>query len=108
MKYLAFLFSVYLLALSFVPCSDTAETHDKDATSKIASHSDSTHSHEGTGDICSPFCACACCHSQISIIEIADVLPEEVNFNEISLNEITYLSNYQFTNIDTFLDPPRV
>lgn len=63
MKILSFLFSIYLIVLSCLPCADLgagSAVHSSQEISLIADH----HSHEKSSDACSPFCICNCCGCQ--------------------------------------------
>ncbi|HOY96339.1 MAG TPA: hypothetical protein PK509_11420 [Catalimonadaceae bacterium] len=60
MKFLAILFSAYILLLNCIPCSDQENCNDKkeeQALHVTTDHSD--HHHEA--DFCTPFCTCSCC-----------------------------------------------
>ena len=58
-KAIHILFCIYFLALVVVPCGDKDDCND-------ANHSDisQTNKHkEHSGEVCTPFCSCACCAS---------------------------------------------
>ncbi|MFV8271287.1 DUF6660 family protein [Flavobacterium sp. GT2N3] len=57
--------SIYLIALSFLPCADL-EANDLAHTAKELSSFNQSHSHNKEKDSCSPFCICNCCGAQIS------------------------------------------
>ncbi|SNZ01427.1 DUF6660 family protein [Flagellimonas pacifica] len=59
MKYLAFILSIYFLALNLVPCSDTGKTNDD---TQVVSVVDFDGDHDQDCELCSPFCNCHCCH----------------------------------------------
>lgn len=55
------LFTLYLSALAFVPCSDDLPVIPQDAPVSVHAH-DSEHEHEQDHeDHCTPFCYCSCC-----------------------------------------------
>lgn len=62
MKWLFAIWTLYMLALSFVPCSDGVSLrndHRHASTEQTESH---RHLNDrGHSDSCSPFCYCACC-----------------------------------------------
>ena len=60
MKFIALLFSVYFLALSYMPCSDQNDCEYAGAKSELIADSDHS-SHDADSEHCSPFCICACC-----------------------------------------------
>ncbi|MGV7107278.1 DUF6660 family protein [Flavobacterium sp. U410] len=59
MKFFVYIFSIYILALSIVPCSDAYN----DCKSNIAiKELPQSHDHKSDhNDVCSPFCTCTCC-----------------------------------------------
>jgi hypothetical protein len=59
MKYLAVLLSLLIAVLSAKPCADGEAVRGSRAI--ITQHHDG-HAHDS--DLCSPFCACACCGAQ--------------------------------------------
>jgi len=62
-KYFAILFSVYLLALSVMPCKDKEDCkHIHSEHFSNAGEDGSDHSgHDKDIEHCSPFCMCSCC-----------------------------------------------
>ena len=56
MKYIAILFSFYLIALTLLPCNDVLEL--KASYSSQNNYSNSDHC---TEEGCAPFCSCSCC-----------------------------------------------
>lgn len=103
MKYLAFILSIYILALNLVPCEDYAIA-DNEVNIEISQNIDGDHQHHGT-DVCSPFCICQCCQISATHFKIADIKLD-----------ITYLSNQDFFYLNglekdfslSVLQPPQV
>ena len=106
MKILLTLFSIYILGLYFVPCSDSVvnvdESHEKVVVAM--DHSQGS-SHQNQADQCPPFCQCHCCHVHVT------------DFNAVGFKPITFpISTELFNPVDSFdeehpsplLDPPRV
>jgi len=62
MKNLAFILSVYVLALTAIPCVDVPKD---DVLHKTELSNTASEHHEHTTDLCSPFCTCDCCVSPI-------------------------------------------
>lgn len=56
--------SIYLIALSCLPCADL-EVNSPAHTSKELSSNSENHSHDKEKDLCSPFCICNCCGAQV-------------------------------------------
>lgn len=64
MKFFAYIFSIYILALSVMPCSDAS--NDCRSKTEVAERADA-HSHKSDhNDTCSPFCTCTCCGTTAS------------------------------------------
>ncbi|MBB4802812.1 hypothetical protein HNP37_002887 [Flavobacterium nitrogenifigens] len=63
MKWIAILLSVYLMALSNMPCADMEVNSAMHKTAQFSS--EESHSHDKDNDLCSPFCACNCCGAQV-------------------------------------------
>ena len=63
MKIFTYLFAVYILALTTLPCVDKPEelVMQKSEFTK----STTTHHHQSDIDLCSPFCTCNCCASPV-------------------------------------------
>lgn len=63
MKSVVHLFmGVYLLLLSVLPCADACQLlRPLNTTTQISADSHAHHSDRADGDLCSPFCSCACC-----------------------------------------------
>ncbi len=55
--------SIYLMALSNMPCADMEVNSAMHKTAQFAS--EDNHSHDKDNDLCSPFCACNCCGAQV-------------------------------------------
>ena len=62
MKIFAYIFSIYILTLTAIPCVDLPE---ENAMLKTVNISDSTTNHQNENDYCSPFCSCSCCVTPI-------------------------------------------
>lgn len=64
MKWLNLILSIYLIALSCLPCADLEVNSAAHSSSEfLADHEG--HSHDKSKDLCSPFCICNCCGVQI-------------------------------------------
>ncbi|WP_370629880.1 DUF6660 family protein [Zunongwangia sp. SCSIO 43204] len=102
MRFLAVIFSVYLLSLSFMPCEDNV-TFQKETTE--FHQVDGTHASGTAADDCSPFCQCHCCHLHIVVFDTNEI-------DLISLDISTMISTFRYEmgdDIPQFLfQPPRV
>lgn len=63
MKWIAIIMSIYLMALSNMPCADMEVNSAMHKTAQFSS--EENHSHDKDNDLCSPFCTCNCCSVQI-------------------------------------------
>lgn len=57
---------LYLLLLALLPCADAQVlrcVHEPEEVASVSQAHDrnTTHQHDGAGDVCTPFCTCACC-----------------------------------------------
>ena len=104
MKFFILIFSIYLLALSLVPCSDAFNE-----CQSIDVEYSNDHDHESDhDDHCTPFCSCSCCGT--SMISNSVLIPF------LKLRNIVTLSNEVFTfassSISNFLgsiwQPPKL
>lgn len=107
MKFLNIILSIYLVALSCLPCADMEVNS---AGHSLVAHQSETgsHSHDKENDLCSPFCSCNCCGSQIvSYFNITTL-----NFNVVSKNIKTQLPPYtsQFASnfYGSIWQPPQI
>ena len=60
MKFLAFIISIFILALSIVPCADVDASSLKEKF-KIETPASDTTQPNNMSDACGPFCSCNCC-----------------------------------------------
>jgi hypothetical protein len=101
MKIVAFILSIYIIALNFAPCEDNVASNDE-VKSEISQHSDGGHCDL---DLCSPFCQCHCCQIYATSLN-------KVDFN-ISSTVISTEVFFHFDGIEkdfknSILQPPRV
>ncbi|NOY47654.1 hypothetical protein MNBD_BACTEROID02-1257 [hydrothermal vent metagenome] len=103
MKFLAFILSIYILALNFAPCEDNV-TVGNDVNVEVSQSGDIDHSHNNL-DLCSPFCQCHCCHVHVTYLNLEDFtaplqkIPTDIFLHFDSLGK-------DITN--SILQPPRV
>ena len=68
MKFFAFIFSFYILALSCMPCTDKDDCKYEVQTN-VSKFATTNHSqHDNDTENCSPFCVCACCGQNVTTI----------------------------------------
>ena len=74
MRYFTFIFSLYLLVLTGVPCADMPIHEGENTDFQLVATHDDTPSHLHL-DVCSPFCVCTCCQ----------VLVDSFSFNTFTI-----------------------
>ena len=95
-----------MLVLTCVPCHDSALAHsrheDKAAVAVLDAHHASGHCH---ADLCSPFCACACCAG----ITLTQAVTMEVVVEDASpeVQPVAYVSRTPKSIAATIWQPPR-
>lgn len=102
-KFIAFLLSIYILALNFAPCEDSV-VDDNEIKIEISQNSDVDNSHTGL-DLCSPFCQCHCCQIQATYYGLANLT---LSTTQISAEVFIYFENLGKDFSNTILQPPRI
>jgi len=102
-----FILSIYLVALSCLPCADMEVNSLAHSSPEVAANHDD-HSHDKESDLCSPFCNCNCCGSQIvSYFKITTF-----NFTPITKSIKTQLPSYTSIFTSNFYgsiwQPPQI
>ena len=103
MKILAFILSVYILALNFAPCEDSNNL-DTINKSDISISNDIEHNHNDL-DLCSPFCHCQCCQVHVTDFEMIDF---QITSSEISSVVYFHIDKLGKNIPKSILQPPRV
>tara|TARA_B100000809_G_scaffold110921_2_gene109489 strand:+ start:19143 stop:19469 length:327 start_codon:yes stop_codon:yes gene_type:complete len=108
MKHLTILLSIYILALSFVTCSDAVAStlHDENVTEFAQDIDHGDHSHSQEVDFCSPFCSCQCCQVTVDVFPFhAYTLIPERNISDLISSFHNNISQEVF---DSLYQPPIV
>ena len=102
MKIIVFILSLYLTALSAMPCSDGEDLPQ--GVDKEISHAEKS----GHADLCSPFCACACCGIHLlnyTPSHLFEAKPQSAaTLGKTSRYKSTFISNYQ----QSIWQPPQL
>ena len=106
MKIVNLLLSIYLVALSCLPCADSDVTFSV-SSSEVATHQEE-HSHDKGTDLCSPFCACNCCG--VHVLDYASPLIFVPSSLAIVLRqkEVLYISPTFSSFCGTIWQPPQL
>tara|TARA_R110002049_G_scaffold239599_1_gene412938 strand:+ start:6748 stop:7059 length:312 start_codon:yes stop_codon:yes gene_type:complete len=103
MKFLTFIFAIYIFALNIAPCEDTSVL-DNEVKTEVSQAMNNDHRHNSS-ELCSPFCNCHCCHIHATYFKIVDFT--------VSTTDISTEVFYHFNGIEkdfkpTILQSPRV
>jgi len=102
MKKLTFIFTIYILLLAILPCTDLQAQHNEvshDIEEGISCDDESeTHS-----DACTPFCICECCHTVVQTVKTLNIPSPTLNVEKIYL--FTYFNFQHFYS--SFFIPPK-
>lgn len=107
-RVLMFIFSFYLVAISFMPCTDGALNSVREqtviTTNHEPTHKEHNHSHEG--ETCSPLCHCGCCSISVNQHQLVSN-----NISKPIFSSILVLASYQSLHPIGYLSkiwqPPR-
>jgi len=102
MRYLAIILTVYSLLLTVVPCTDVHDIKQGSSDMELVQSADNMN--DVHLDICSPFCACACCQT------LAEVYSYDFDFttNAQNTKQATLTINLLETDLPDWLQPPIV
>ena len=106
MRFFTFILSLYLLALTGLPCTDMLEGEESSASYEFVTTPTGEHSHFHL-DICSPFCICTCCQMVIctpTTYEALTIAQATATIPSYSYPLTVWSSNY-YGNIWT---PPKI
>ncbi len=92
MKWMQFLLAVYIMAVSFYPCTDGDRTVVASSATELT-HTHDSHSHDDERHTCPPFCACNCCSVQVLNYVSSVSFDFPIPFQTIPLKESFYVSN---------------
>ena len=101
MRIFASIISIFILALSIVPCGDGLQQNSVNIEIKAKDHD---HNHSDHEDDCTPFCACVCCGSMIAVSFIQPSILSKVEIS--SEYQFHYNFNYSFNYSEGIWHPP--
>jgi hypothetical protein len=107
MKHFWFVFSLFLIMLSVLPCSDAVECKDS-LNTEVSNHDDhDQHSHNS--EQCPPFCSCACCGIQITTFENTTFFFTENHVFTSQKAKINWYQSIYLSKIsDKIWQPPKI
>ncbi len=107
MKFLTIIASIYFVALSCLPCSDVVEINFEKSSKELQSNHEN-HSHEKENHLCSPFCICNCCGSQIINHFKITTIYFPIATLKISSQVPTYTSIFTSNFYGSIWQPPQI
>ncbi|MHC0440346.1 MULTISPECIES: DUF6660 family protein [unclassified Flavobacterium] len=106
MKWITVLLSIYLIALSSMPCADMEVNSAAHKTAQFSS--EANHSHDKDNDLCSPFCACNCCGAQVLNYQNVAVFEFPSENHLISIPLPSYNSVFASNFYGSIWQPPQI
>ncbi len=94
------------MILSCMPCADTEENHEYSFSEVEQPYQQ--HSHDTENDLCSPFCICNCCSSQILGYTEVYFIDFPLQFEEIKTQIPTYRSIFASNFYGSIWQPPQI
>lgn len=106
MKVFTIIFSIYILALSIMPCSDAFNDCNRITTVR---ESTLAHNHQSDhNDFCSPFCTCSCCSISVypnaNFVSFSIAKPAVGSKVAYPIRDFSFVSNF-YGNI---WQPPKI
>ena len=103
-KIIAFIFSLYILLLSGMPCTDAQDCNLPTTTQVSATQSHDNHQHET--EHCPPLCHCSCCSvavSKMPLLAFTYVKPTFVVKENFSFYKSHHLTGF----LEAVWQPPK-
>jgi hypothetical protein len=107
MKIANFILSVYLIALSCLPCADMEVNSLVHSVAEFASNH-TEHSHDKENDLCPPFCICNCCGAQFLSYQPTIIFDFPVVVTLIKIPLPTYKSKFSSNFFGSIWQPPQI
>ncbi|HEX8016016.1 MAG TPA: DUF6660 family protein [Flavobacterium sp.] len=107
MKLTNTILSIVILILSCMPCADMGINSFAHTKSELVSKQDN-HSHEKENDLCSPFCICSCCGSQMASYSRPMAIDFPIPFKDIETQLPTYQSIFTSNFYGSIWQPPQL
>jgi len=106
MRTFYFIFGIYILAISLLPCNDIPHMEASE-NHQFSIEQNHVHDSEHT-DLCSPFCICSCCNTSVithpAYFSIENYLFSQIFDKKSIPGDFLYISN-DYRNI---WQPPKV
>ena len=90
-----------------MPCADKEVNSLAHTTLELKSNHDN-HSHDKEKDLCSPFCICSCCGSQVVSYFQSNIIDFPIPFEGIKTQLPTYTSVFASNFFGSIWQPPQI
>lgn len=106
MRLALYILAFYTVVLSCIPCQDEPlRVSYKSSIAIINASAD--HQDQGTVDLCSPFCICACC-AGITLQQPAASLPDATSLPFFNDDIFAYTAGSKGGDLASIWQPPRI
>ena len=103
-KIIAFIFSLYILLLSGMPCTDAQDCNLPTTTQVSTTQNHGNHQHES--EHCPPLCHCSCCSvavSKMPLLTISYLKPATISKQKTSFYQSHHLTGF----LEAVWQPPK-
>ncbi|MDG1871931.1 MAG: hypothetical protein P8I78_08215 [Flavobacterium sp.] len=90
-----------------MPCADREVNSWAHTTLELKSNHDN-HSHDKANDLCSPFCSCSCCGSQVVSYFQSNTIDFPIPSEGIKTQLPTYKSIFASNFLGSIWQPPQI
>lgn len=90
-----------------MPCADMEVNSSAHSKAEFASNHDE-HSHDKANDLCSPFCICSCCGSQMANYSQSIIIDFPILSKSIKTQLPTYSSIFSSNFFGSIWQPPQI
>ena len=106
MRLALYILAFYTVVLSCIPCQDEP-LHLSYKGSMASIHASADHQDQGTVDLCSPFCICACC-AGITLQQPFTSLPTATSVPFFKDDAFAYAAGSKGGDLASIWQPPRI
>lgn len=109
MKWLVIIWTIYLAAISMLPCSDyNNRCEELPRTSQSSGNQEHDHNRD-SDDSCTPFCHCSCCSISIAVTDLK-IIPQLETITTFFLSKKLFWKNDSFISAysGNIWQPPKM
>lgn len=109
MKFVRLLFIIYFVALSIMPCLDSANAQSFKQDFNYSLSSKTQEDSHSKADSCSPFCSCNCCRTTVASYKIEPILVFSRIAAAFFSKKIHFQKNdFAYLVYDQIWQPPKI